>query len=338
MFQTHWHVWLQSFFDAAWMLPLMRVVSTLGYEWAYVLLIVVCSFGIRLRAGLGIMMAVLLMSMATHAIKQGAALPRPSDVDIHVLDKGRPGQALVADGAAGAFWSLPTDEAIAALRAQPEPEPDYGFISGHVGVATAAMTALVLCFGIRSRGWRLALLIGWPLLMALSRMYLGRHFLSDVVGGWLVGMALGWLAWQCLPAPARRNRTRHLILATLGVGVTAAALTTEFVPPDSAGRYLGLLLVFAFLDWRGWPVNPQTPWQRIGRVLAVIGLYLVSPVLEAVATALALPDTAVVEVVLNAIGNAAIFIGGIALAGYWPLTSPRTPRPAPSPPGPSTAA
>lgn len=337
MFQTHWHVWLQSFFDAAWMLPLMRVVSTLGYEWAYVLLIVVCSFGIRLRAGLGIMMAVLLMSMATHAIKQGAALPRPSDVDIHVLDKGRPGQALVADGAAGAFWSLPTDEAIAALRAQPD--PDYGFISGHVGVATAAMTALVLCFGIRSAGWRIALLIGWPLLMALSRMYLGRHFLSDVLGGWLVGMALGWLAWQCLPAPARRNRTRHLILATLGVGVTAAALTTEFVPPDSAGRYLGLLLVFAFLQWRGWPVDPQTSWQRIGRVLAVIGLYLImSPVLETVATALALPDTAVVQVVLNAIGNAAIFIGGIALAGYWPLTSPRTPRPAPSPPGPSTAA
>lgn len=40
-----------------------------------------------------------------------------------------------------------------------------------------------------------------------------------------------------------------------------------------------------------------------------------------VATALALPDTAVVEVVFNAIGNAAIFIGGIALAGYWPLVA-----------------
>ncbi len=325
MFQTHWHVWLQSFFDAAWMLPLMNFVSALGYEWAYVLLIVVCGFGVRLRAGLGIMMAVLLMSMATHAIKQGAALPRPSDVDIHVLDKGRPDHALVADGAAGSFWTLPTDEAIAALRAQPD--PDYGFISGHVGVATAAMAAVVLCFGIRGVGWRIALLIGWPLLMALSRMYLGRHFLSDVLGGWLVGMALGWLAWQCLPAPARRNRTRHLILATLGICVTAAALTTEFVPADSAGRYLGLLLVFAFLHWRGWPLDPYTPWQRIGRVMAVIGLYLViSPVLEAVAVALALPDAAVVEVVFNAIGNAAIFMGGIALAGYWPQAARSLPR------------
>ncbi|WP_455947750.1 phosphatase PAP2 family protein [Lelliottia jeotgali] len=320
MFQTHWHVWLQSFFDAAWMLPLMRFVSTLGYEWAYVLLIVVCGFGMRLRAGLGVMLAVLLMSMATHAIKQGAALPRPSDVDIHVLDKGGPGHALVANGAGATFWSLPTEEAIAALRAQPD--PDYGLISGHVGVATAAMTALVLCVGIRSRRWRLALLLGWPLLMALSRMYLGRHFLSDVLGGWLVGMALGWLAWQCLPTPALHNRVRYLVLATLGVGTTAAALTTEIVPADSAGHYLGLLLVFAFLQWRGWPVDPQTPWQRIGRVLAVVGLYLViSPVLEAVAIALAVPDTAVVEVVFNTIGNAAIFMGGIALVGYWPLAA-----------------
>lgn len=75
MFQTHWHVWLQAFFDAAWMVPLMTFVSTLGYEWAYVLLIVVLSFGVRLRAGLGVMLAVLLMSTATHAIKQSAAAP-----------------------------------------------------------------------------------------------------------------------------------------------------------------------------------------------------------------------------------------------------------------------
>lgn len=313
MFQTHWHVWLQSIFDAAWMVPLMSFVSALGYEWAYVLLIVVCSFGVRLRAGLGMMLAVLLMSMATHAIKQGAALPRPSDVDIHVLDKGRPHRALVADGAGDAFWSLPTANAIAALRAQTD--PDYGFISGHVGVATAAMTALVLCLGIRARGWRIALLLGWPLLMALSRMYLGRHFLSDVLGGWLVGLVVAWLAWQCLPAPAHENRAQHLLLTILGVGVAAAALTTEIVPADTAGRYLGLLLVFALLHWRGWPLDPYTPWQRIGRVMAVVGLYfIISRALEAVSIALGLPDTAVVELLFNAIGNAAIFGGGIAVA------------------------
>ena len=320
MFQTHWHVWLQSFFDAAWMLPLMDFVSALGYEWAYVLLIVVCSFGVRLRAGLGIMMAVLLMSMATHAIKQGAALPRPSDVDIHVLDKGRPDHALVADGAAGSFWTLPTDEAIAALRAQPD--PDYGFISGHVGVATAAMAAVVLCFGIRGAGWRIALLIGWPLLMALSRMYLGRHFLSDVLGGWLVGIALGAFAWRSMPQAVRvpRNRPRHLTLAALGVGLAAAAVITPVIPADTAGRFLGMLLVLGYLHVRGWPEDPRTPWQRLGRVLAVIGLYLIiSPALEGIAVAFAMPDAPAVDLLMNAVGTAAVFVGGIALAGWGPL-------------------
>lgn len=326
MFQTHWHVWLQSFFDAAWMLPLMNFVSALGYEWAYVLLIVVCSFGVRLRAGLGIMMAVLLMSMATHAIKQGAALPRPSDVDIHVLDKGRRGHALVADGAAGSFWSLPTDEAIAALRAQPD--PDYGLISGHVGVATAAMTAVVLCFGIRGVGWRIALLIGWPLLMALSRMYLGRHFLSDVLGGWLVGMALGVFAWRYMPlaVPVPRHQPRHLILAALGIGLAAAAVITPVIPADAAGRFLGLLLVLGYLHWRGWPEDPRTPWQRLGRVMTVIGLYLIiSPVLEWIAVAFAMPDAPAVDLLMNTIGTAAVFIGGIAVAGWGPLAGHPTP-------------
>ncbi|WP_411850880.1 phosphatase PAP2 family protein [Stenotrophomonas sp. LGBM10] len=326
MFQTHWHVWLQSFFDAAWMMPLMTFVTALGYEWAYVLLIVVCSFGVRLRAGLGMLLAVLLMSMVTHAIKQGAALPRPSDVDIHVLDKGRADQGLVADGAAPTFWSLPSDEAIASLRAQPD--PDYGFISGHVGVATAAMAALVLGMGIRSRRWRIALLVGWPLLMALSRMYLGRHFLADVMGGWLVGMMLAWFAWYCLPAPhaTPHDRQRLSILGALGVAVTTAALTTDLVPADSAGRLLGLVLVFGVLHWRGWPLDPRTAWQRIGRVLAVTALYLaIGPLLDAIAVGLALPDVALVDVVFNALGSAAVFMGGIALAGRWPLADRTAP-------------
>ena len=90
MFQTHWHLWLQQTFDGGWMLALMQFISLLGYEMAYTALILLCAFGARMRAGLCVMLAVLLMACATHAIKQGAALPRPSDVDARVLDKGVP--------------------------------------------------------------------------------------------------------------------------------------------------------------------------------------------------------------------------------------------------------
>jgi undecaprenyl-diphosphatase len=42
----------------------------------------------------------------------------------------------------------------------------------------------------RARHWALAAGIALVLLVGLTRMWLGVHFLSDVVGGWALG--LGW--------------------------------------------------------------------------------------------------------------------------------------------------
>ncbi|HFK2948107.1 TPA: hypothetical protein ACGY8F_003083 [Stenotrophomonas maltophilia] len=121
MFQTHWHLWLQQTLDSGWMLALMQFISLLGYEMAYTALILVCAFGARLRAGLCVMLAVLLMACATHAIKQGAALPRPSDVDARVLDEGVPSHPFVVNGGGQSFWSLPDAQSTASCARSPTP-------------------------------------------------------------------------------------------------------------------------------------------------------------------------------------------------------------------------
>jgi membrane-associated phospholipid phosphatase len=65
--------------------------------------------------------------------------------------------------------------------------------SGHAsGSATLVTVALVLFWpllGARARRWALAVGIALVLLVGLTRMWLGVHYLSDVLGGWAFGVA-----------------------------------------------------------------------------------------------------------------------------------------------------
>lgn len=69
-------------------------------------------------------------------------------------------------------------------------ESDKSFPSGHTTAAFSAMTAIFLT-GNKRISW-LALLFG--ILMGISRIYLGVHYPSDVLGGILVGLIAGCAA------------------------------------------------------------------------------------------------------------------------------------------------
>ncbi len=80
------------------------------------------------------------------------------------------------------------------------------FPSGHTsGIAALVAVALVLAWPLlagRARHWALAVGVVLVLLVGLTRMWLGVHYLSDVVGGWSLGLAwtLGTaLAFGALP-------------------------------------------------------------------------------------------------------------------------------------------
>jgi undecaprenyl-diphosphatase len=77
------------------------------------------------------------------------------------------------------------------LWASPSPELDYGFPSGHaMSSMTFVVMLAVLTWNTRWRWWVLitgslfVILIGW------TRLYLGVHYPSDVLAGWMA--ALSW--------------------------------------------------------------------------------------------------------------------------------------------------
>jgi undecaprenyl-diphosphatase len=82
-------------------------------------------------------------------------------------------------------------------RARPEdmlvPSDPGSFPSGHT--ANAATTAIALGFIFFPRVWVWVAGSAYAVAMALSRTYLGVHWLSDTIGGLLLGAGVAVLVW-----------------------------------------------------------------------------------------------------------------------------------------------
>lgn len=69
---------------------------------------------------------------------------------------------------------------------------DYGFISGH---STSAFAFAVMSALIVKNKWYSAIIFIWAFIMVYSRVYLGVHFISDVVPGMITGSFIGWFIY-----------------------------------------------------------------------------------------------------------------------------------------------
>jgi undecaprenyl-diphosphatase len=137
-----------------------------------------------------------------------------------LLRKRRPGAALFLGVASGGAVIL--DGTMKLLFQRPRPRlpwaqvlPDYSFPSGHTMNAVVFYVAVALIlwsvFGRRTGLTALAVAAVLAFGVGVSRIYLGYHYLTDVVGGLLAGIA--WLlvvgaAFRARPAWQRWRGAR----------------------------------------------------------------------------------------------------------------------------------
>lgn len=285
MFQTEPNLWLQSLASPP-LTTLLTTVTLLGYTPVYVVLAMALAFAFRLRPSLGVLGAILLAGMAIEAAKDFVAYPRPDEVDDRIrLGAVGPPTPLVARGGAASFWGKPSPHAIEVVRKRAA--GNYGFPSGHVGAAAAFFLSAAWFF--RSRRL-LAFAAAWVPLMALSRMYLGRHFLADVLGGAAIGTVAAVLAALLLRPLDEEHapRPRPLALVPAAVASLVLLVATPFVPvlhPLYVGGFAGLVLSYAIVLALGAAPDRGTTKQRLFRFALAVAVYAAaSPLVAEFAT------------------------------------------------------
>ena len=107
----------------------------------------------------------------------------------------------------------------------PAPETDFGFPSGH------AMVSLAFAFGLAVIAWQTRW--RWPVIfcgsiyvasIGISRLHLGVHYPSDIMGGWT--LAVAWLCGLLLiRATTQTDMTRRKKLALFSAGIVASITT-----------------------------------------------------------------------------------------------------------------
>jgi membrane-associated phospholipid phosphatase len=92
--------------------------------------------------------------------------------------------------------------------------PTSSFPSGHVAAAICMYGALAIIANERAssalvRGLFLALAVLIPLAMALSRLYRGMHYLTDILGGVILGVTWLYLATRGIRLGVLHHQLRH---------------------------------------------------------------------------------------------------------------------------------
>jgi membrane-associated phospholipid phosphatase len=270
MFQIEPIQFLQSLASAP-LTCLMTWISLMGYPAFYAGAGLVIMLAFDMRKGFVLLHLLVWTAIVTEYLKELLRFPRPWHVHsgIRLLDSGAPNTSPFLWRGASRFFEPPDRQIMESFRSASGTA--YGFPSGHVSSTAAFWGGLGELFSRRF----LAVAAVMSALMAVSRMYLGKHFLADVLGGVAVGAAAVaalrlllrnriWKRWSARAA----LRAAYLLI------LPPALLLFGFPDAVMIGQLFGLDCAYLlFVRQRDIPSPPAGVPLRAARVLVGVALF-----------------------------------------------------------------
>jgi membrane-associated phospholipid phosphatase len=264
MFNTEWNHYLQQF-DSPVIYWFMEIISFLGRTTLLTLMVYFLIAFIDFRKGFGVAHIFLYVLVVTMLLKHSIDFPRPLAVDPSLKNYGElVGPDLTHIKQPGDFWELFSEEILIEIRKGDIGR--YGWPSGHVTLITAIFLGSALIFRRR-----LLFFVAWALIILtmISRMYLARHYLGDVLGGLVIGTTFTWLIYYLwnsfsLSTVNRTDKKQRLFL----LFPLLFLLIAGYLPSFALGSLIGFNLAFlgVIFLW-GVPEYSTNILKRIGAIL-----------------------------------------------------------------------
>lgn len=219
--------------------PFFRFLNFFDTPIFFFLLIPAIWLGFQEKAGRRLFYIAIISGLINHAIKQFFETPRPFHLD----------------------------PSIALLHVK-----GHGFPSG--GAQSAILLSAILLYYVQT-WWSRLLAINFFFWISLSRIYLGVHFFTDVLGGWAVGLCLFGLFIYLFPLIEHYFKARHALTSLIASQLPTALLLYFFhdrATTPLLAATLGLSWGVFISHYSIHPLHPSKNLQtRIGRAVVGIG-------------------------------------------------------------------